>query len=158
LDLPTRRSTIRFARRLAPLLRASDFVVLAGDLGTGKTFFARALCRALGVPPAVEVTSPTFTLVHELTGRIPIVHADAYRLKGESELHGLGLRDARAEGALLLLEWGGPYVDVLGGDALVIAFEHAGAPSGRRATVSAAGARGAELLAAIRRLDATLLR
>ncbi|HMJ52918.1 MAG TPA: tRNA (adenosine(37)-N6)-threonylcarbamoyltransferase complex ATPase subunit type 1 TsaE [Polyangiaceae bacterium] len=149
--LPTRRSTIRLARRLAPHLGPSDLVVLSGDLGTGKTFFVRALCRALGVPSEVEVTSPTFTLVHELTARFPIVHADAYRLKDEAELLALGLREARSEGALLLLEWGTPYVDVLGGDALVIAFEHARSPSARRVTLSARGARGAELVAALER-------
>jgi tRNA threonylcarbamoyladenosine biosynthesis protein TsaE len=147
LELPTRRSTIRLAERLAPLLRACDFVVLSGDLGTGKTFFVRALCRALGVPPAIEVTSPTFTLVHELAGRIPIVHADAYRLRDEAELLAIGLREARSEGALLLLEWGAPYVDVLGGDALLIALEHGVSPSARRAVLGARGPRGAELIA-----------
>jgi tRNA threonylcarbamoyladenosine biosynthesis protein TsaE len=146
LDLLTRRSTIRLAARLAPLLRASDLIVLTGDLGTGKTFFVRALCRALGVPPAMEVTSPTFTLVHELAGRIPIVHADAYRLRDEAELLALGLREARSEGALLLLEWGAPYVDVLGGDALLIALEHGASPAARRAALRAEGPRGAELL------------
>jgi tRNA threonylcarbamoyladenosine biosynthesis protein TsaE len=147
VDLPTRRSTIRLACRLAPLLRPSDLVVLSGDLGTGKTFFVRALCRALGVPREVDVTSPTFTLVHELAARVPVVHADAYRLKDEGELLALGLREARSDGALLLLEWGAPYVDVLGGDALVIAFEHTASPSARSVTLSARGARGAELVA-----------
>jgi len=145
VELPTRRSTIRLAHRLAPLLAPSDFVVLSGDLGTGKTFFVRALCRALGVPPDVEVTSPTFTLVHELGARLPIVHADAYRLRDEAELLALGLREARSEGALLLLEWGTPYVDVLGGDALIIALTHLGLASSRRATLDAVGPRGEAL-------------
>jgi tRNA threonylcarbamoyladenosine biosynthesis protein TsaE len=145
VELPTRRSTIRLARRLAPLLAPSDFVVLSGDLGTGKTFFVRALCRALGVPPDVEVTSPTFTLVHELGARLPIVHADAYRLRDEAELLALGLREARSEGALLLLEWGTPYVDVLGGDALIIALTHLGLASSRQATLDAVGPRGEAL-------------
>jgi tRNA threonylcarbamoyladenosine biosynthesis protein TsaE len=149
VELPTRRATIRLARRLAPLLAPSDFVVLSGDLGTGKTFFVRALCRALGVPPEVEVTSPTFTLVHELGARLPIVHADAYRLRDEAELLALGLREARSEGALLLLEWGAPYVDVLGGDALIIALTHLGLSSSRQATRDAVGPRGEALLAAL---------
>jgi tRNA threonylcarbamoyladenosine biosynthesis protein TsaE len=153
-ELLTRRSTIRLAKELAPLLRSSDFVILSGDLGTGKTFFVRALCRALGVPTAVEVTSPTFTLVHELSGRIPIVHADAYRLKDEGELLALGLREARAEGALLLLEWGAPYAAVLGGDALLVEFRHLASPSARRVTIDGTGARGAELVRALEtRLD-----
>ena len=145
-ELSTRRSTIRLARELAPLLQSSDLVVLSGDLGSGKTFFVRALCRALGVPPNVEVTSPTFTLVHELSGRVPIVHADAYRLKDEGELLALGLREARSEGALLLLEWGAPFASVLGGDALVIEFQHLASPSGRRVTIDGVGSRGAELV------------
>jgi tRNA threonylcarbamoyladenosine biosynthesis protein TsaE len=135
LDLADRRGTIGLARRLAPLLAASDLVVLSGDLGAGKTFFARALCRALGVPPDVEVTSPTFTLMHEYAARWPIVHADAYRLRDETELLALGIREARGEGALLLVEWGEPYVDLLGGDALVVTLEHTASPTasqGRR--------------------------
>lgn len=119
--------------------------MLSGDLGTGKTFFVRALCRALGVPSHVEITSPTFTLVHELGARLPIVHADAYRLRDEAELLALGLREARSEGALLLLEWGAPYVDVLGGDALIIVLTHLGLPSARQATLDAVGPRGAAL-------------
>jgi tRNA threonylcarbamoyladenosine biosynthesis protein TsaE len=145
LELPNRRATIRLARRLAPILAPSDLVVLSGDLGTGKTFFARALCRALGVPPEVEVTSPTFTLVHEYAARLPILHADAYRLRDEAELLALGLREARGEGALLLIEWGEPYVEVLGGEALIVGFEHASASS-RRATLVGAGRRGGQIM------------
>jgi tRNA threonylcarbamoyladenosine biosynthesis protein TsaE len=151
LDLPTRRATIRLAESLAPLLRASDLVILSGDLGTGKTFFARALCRALGVPPEVKVKSPTFTLIHELSGRVPIVHADAYRLKDETELLALGLREARGEGALLLLEWGEPYLELLGGDAVVLRLEHGPTPSARRATLAGAGARGEAIVEALPR-------
>lgn len=149
LDLPTRRSTIRLARQLAPLLKPADFVCLSGDLGTGKTFFGRALARALGVPRDVEVTSPTFTLIHELEGRLRIVHADAYRLRDEDELLALGLRDARTEGALLVLEWGAPYVALLGGDALLLTFEHAPPSAGRKVTLRAEGRRGEELLAGL---------
>jgi tRNA threonylcarbamoyladenosine biosynthesis protein TsaE len=145
LELPNRRATIRLARRIAPLLAPSDLLVLSGDLGTGKTFFARALCRALGVPAEVEVTSPTFTLVHEYAARLPILHADAYRLRDESELLALGLREARGEGALLMIEWGEPYVDVLGGDALVIGFEHASAGA-RHAKLHGVGRRGERIM------------
>jgi tRNA threonylcarbamoyladenosine biosynthesis protein TsaE len=148
-DLPTRRSTTRLARELGPLLEPSDLVVLSGDLGTGKTFFVRALSRALGVPPEVEVTSPTFTLVHELAGRLPIVHADAYRLKDEAELLALGLREARSDGALLLVEWGAPYAGVLGGNALTVEFRHLASPSARRVTIDGIGSRGVELARAL---------
>jgi tRNA threonylcarbamoyladenosine biosynthesis protein TsaE len=146
VELPSRRSTIRLAQGIAPALVGSDLVVLSGDLGTGKTFFARALCRALGVPAEVEIVSPTFTLVQELHGRVPIAHADAYRLTDENELLGLGLRDARGEGSVVILEWGAPYVDLLGGDALSVTFEHGTTSSSRRATLAGVGRRGAEIM------------
>jgi tRNA threonylcarbamoyladenosine biosynthesis protein TsaE len=141
LPLPSRRATIHLAERLAPALQAGDLVVLEGDLGAGKTFFARALCRALGVPPTLPVTSPTFTLIHEYDGRLPIRHADLYRLHGPEELDPLGLREQRAEGALLLVEWGTPYVEALGGDALVLSLRVS--PAGERtAECRGGGARG----------------
>jgi tRNA threonylcarbamoyladenosine biosynthesis protein TsaE len=154
-ELATRRATIALARRLGPLLAASDLVVLSGDLGAGKTFFARALCRALGVPHDIEITSPTFTLVHELEGRLPILHADAYRLNHPSEVASLGLRDARGAGALLIVEWGEPYLDVLGGEAIVVRFEHGAAPHGspghrhRRAALTGVGLRGEQIVLSV---------
>jgi len=147
IRLSDRRATVRLAGRLAPLLAAGDLVVLSGDLGSGKTFFARALCHGLGVGRDVEVTSPTFTLVHEIAGRLPILHADAYRLKSADELLALGLRDALGEGAIVLIEWGEPYIDALGGEAFVLTLEHvAGSPSARRATLRGVGARVASVL------------
>lgn len=141
IPLPHRRSTIHLAQRLAPLLAPGDLVILEGDLGAGKTFFARALCRALGVPHDLPITSPTFTLVHEHDARVPIRHADLYRLESPEELAPLGLREQRREGALLLVEWGTPHIDALGGDALVIAFALSRAGE-RRASLRGTGPRG----------------
>jgi tRNA threonylcarbamoyladenosine biosynthesis protein TsaE len=143
--LPTRRRTIQLARRLAALLRPGDLVVLKGDLGAGKTFFSRALCRALGVPPSIPVTSPTFTLVHEYEGRLRVAHADLYRLRAEDELAELGLRALRGDGAVLLVEWGEPYLAALGGDALVVELVLT-RQGPRIARLSATGERGAALL------------
>lgn len=148
IPLPTRRSTVQLARGIARALRGGDLIVLRGDLGTGKTFLVRALCRALGVPVSVPVTSPTFTLVHEHEGRLPITHADLYRLRDASELTELGLRERRGEGAVVLVEWGEPYIDELGGDALVI---HLMTPSdiARLARLEATGRRSEVLLDAV---------
>jgi tRNA threonylcarbamoyladenosine biosynthesis protein TsaE len=90
----------RFGRAARPPL----LVTLSGDLGTGKTTLARAICRGYGVLD--EVTSPTFTLVHEYVGtRSVVYHLDLYRLRGPDELANLGWDDILAVEALVLIEW-----------------------------------------------------
>jgi tRNA threonylcarbamoyladenosine biosynthesis protein TsaE len=123
--LETRRATQRMARALASALGAGDLLVLSGDLGSGKTFLARAMCRALGVPHAIPVTSPTFTLVNEYEAQLAIVHVDLYRLGDADELMHIGLRERRAE-SLMIVEWGAPYVEELGGDAVHLQLTHEG--------------------------------
>ncbi|HYQ40386.1 MAG TPA: tRNA (adenosine(37)-N6)-threonylcarbamoyltransferase complex ATPase subunit type 1 TsaE [Polyangiaceae bacterium] len=142
-DLPTRRSTQKLAQSLAPSLAASDLVVLTGPLGSGKTFFVRALCRALGLPSTLRVTSPTFTLVQEYETAPPLAHADLYRLTGPEQLRELGLDAQRDDGRILLVEWGAPYVEQLGGDALLMTF----ALDPRRVVVSATGRRSRAIVA-----------
>jgi tRNA threonylcarbamoyladenosine biosynthesis protein TsaE len=154
VPLPTRRATLRLAAAAARHVEGGDLLGLSGQLGAGKTFFTRALCRALGVPPSEPVTSPTFTLVHEYQGRrLAIVHADLYRLGGPEELAELGLRERRADGALLIVEWAAPYLEMLGGDAVALAFLEplpaAGIPPHRLARLGATGPRGEALARAI---------
>ncbi|MFO0555019.1 MAG: tRNA (adenosine(37)-N6)-threonylcarbamoyltransferase complex ATPase subunit type 1 TsaE [Polyangiaceae bacterium] len=145
VELPNRRSTKHLARSLARALRPSDLVVLSGALGAGKTFFVRAVLRTLGLAESDAVTSPTFALVNEyVLGPLEVWHADLYRLGDESELGPLGLGDARARGAVLLVEWGAPYAAALGNDHASIALELG--PLGRRARIEGAGARGAQLV------------
>jgi len=116
--------TANVAGIVARELRARDVLLLAGDLGAGKTAFTKALCAALGV--AEPVTSPTFTLVHEYQGgSLRVCHADVYRLERTGELTDLGLDEARRLGAVLVIEWGDLVADAFD-DALVVAFGHAG--------------------------------
>jgi tRNA threonylcarbamoyladenosine biosynthesis protein TsaE len=140
---------MQLAASLAELLSPGDLVILKGDLGAGKTFFTRALARALGVPPSISITSPTFTLVHEIEARIPIAHADLYRLNEPGELGELGLRERRGDGAALLVEWGEPYLEALGGDALVLELVVPLGGTGREARVSGTGPRGLALARAL---------
>lgn len=147
VSLPTRKATKELARALAPLLRGGDLVILSGALGAGKTFFTRALLRALGLPAAERVTSPTFSLVHEHEARLRVAHADLYRVKDASELGELGLYDLRAGGAVVVVEWGEPYVGELGGDALIVRLTVDG--GARSATFEGTGERSAELARAI---------
>jgi N-acetylmuramate 1-kinase len=105
VELPDEAATARLARILSDALQAGDLVTLSGDLGAGKTTFARALIRVLADDPALEVPSPTFTLVQTYeTPRCPVVHADLYRVSGIDELAELGWEEA-AEGSLVLVEW-----------------------------------------------------
>ena len=118
------QATARYAAIIAAELRPRDVLLLAGDLGAGKTTFTKALCAALGVIDTV--TSPTFTLVHEYRGsKLVVCHADLYRLERTGELADLGLDDARRGGAVLVVEWG----DLSGDEfteALTLTFTHAG--------------------------------
>jgi tRNA threonylcarbamoyladenosine biosynthesis protein TsaE len=144
--LPSKQATQRLAADLAPLLAPADLLLLAGPLGAGKTFFARALGRALGLAADQRVTSPTFSLVHEYDTEPKLVHADLYRLgDDERAVYELGLLAARDEGAVLVVEWGVPFERVLGGDALVLSL----AREPRQAVISATGPRSEQLLEAL---------
>jgi len=105
LELNGLGATETLARDLARLLIPGDFITLGGDLGAGKTAFARALLRVLAGDPELEVPSPTFTLIQMYdTPRMPVVHADLYRIRDQSELEELGWEEAGPD-SLLLIEW-----------------------------------------------------
>lgn len=141
--LPTRRATTRFGRGLATVLRPGDLVIFEGPLGAGKTFLIRSICRGLGLPESLSVTSPTFTLVQEYETTPVVAHADLYRLVGSGgRVEELGLEEHREEGAVVLVEWGLPFAEDLGGDAAIIRLEL----SPRRVTVDGTGARSSELV------------
>lgn len=137
--LPDPAATEGFAGRLAPRLRAGDVLLLQGQIGAGKTHFARALIHALGV--AEDVPSPTFTLIQTYEGPdFDIWHADLYRLTHPQEAHELGLFEA-FETAVCLVEWPGKLGRDRPEQALTLQFsEHDGgrllALSGQEAWVS----------------------
>ena len=104
-SLPDLQSMTAYGAAIAKRLRAGDVVALTGGLGAGKTTLARAIIAALGHDD--EVPSPTFTIIETYDSsllRLPVVHADFYRLQDPSELAEIGLDDYRA-GAVLLAEW-----------------------------------------------------
>ena len=104
--LKNERETLELAAELAAKLRPGNIVGLEGSLGAGKTTFARGAIHALGVPEETPVTSPTFALLHQYVGRVPIAHADFYRLEDEAELEELGLDELIDQGTILFVEWG----------------------------------------------------
>jgi tRNA threonylcarbamoyl adenosine modification protein YjeE len=140
LDLPDEAATGLMARRLSSMFRAGDLVTLAGDLGAGKTTFARALIRALLQDPEVEVPSPTYTLLQTYDAEgFRIVHADLYRIQDASELAELGWEDA-AENALVLVEWADRAGESLAEDRLDIHLATTGATgAGRRMVLTGHG-------------------
>lgn len=108
--------TESLASAIARVCRAGDVIVLSGPMGAGKTAFVRGLASGLGVSPDEHVTSPTFTLVHEyVTGRVPLHHADLYRLGSTGEIADLGLAERADMGAVVVVEWGEAADGMLGG-------------------------------------------
>ena len=129
LDVVDEAATVSLAADIASLVQPGDLVTLSGELGSGKTTFARALIRALTGEPELDVPSPTFTLLQVYdsavkdAARFPIVHADLFRIKDPSELAELGWDEA-AEGALVIVEWPERAGGGLAGERLDIAFPH----------------------------------
>jgi tRNA threonylcarbamoyladenosine biosynthesis protein TsaE len=99
--------TIAFGRTLMELLSPPKLVLLRGDLGAGKTTLVKGIAAAFEAAAEEDVTSPTFTLVHEYSGpRANLFHIDLYRIDTQRELETLGLDDLRSENSILLIEWG----------------------------------------------------
>lgn len=105
--------TIGVGRTLASLLSPPLLLILRGDLGAGKTTLVKGIAEALGAAEAEEVTSPTFTLVHEYQGAssmtqkpLQLYHLDLYRLDDEKQLAALGIEEMASSNSLVLIEWG----------------------------------------------------
>jgi len=139
------RATSALGERLGAALRPGDVVALVGELGAGKTQLVRGVCRGAGVPDA-EVASPTFAIVAAYHGRIPVHHADLYRVADEDELHATGFSELMGGEGAVLVEWADRIPRALPDDRLELRLEHVpGAPSSRRITATGTGARHAAL-------------
>ncbi len=115
LTTRTAGETEAVGQAIGPLLRVGDLVVLTGDLGAGKTTFTKGLARGLGVEQ--RVTSPTFTIVQEYDGRVPVAHVDVYRLDRIQELHDLGFEEL-LDSRVTIVEWGEAIAPVLPPDRI----------------------------------------
>lgn len=110
--------TSLLAQRVGALLRAGDVVVLAGELGVGKTVFAKGVARALGITE--PVVSPTFTIVRQYEGTVPLVHVDVYRIDHVQELYDIGLDELIGDDTVTLVEWGDRVSTILPPDRLEV--------------------------------------
>ncbi len=124
--------TIAFGRSLAAEMYPPVIVLLRGDLGTGKTTLVKGIAEGFGAARAEDVTSPTFTLVHEYRGpHITLYHIDLYRIDTQRELETLGLDDLLAPNCILLIEWGEKFPCLRRDQNLEITLERTG-ETGRR--------------------------
>jgi tRNA threonylcarbamoyladenosine biosynthesis protein TsaE len=132
--------TIEVGRKLAKLLKPPQLLILRGDLGTGKTTLVKGIAEALDAAEADEVTSPTFTLIHEYDGTrsgkpVKLYHLDVYRLEGDRQLETLGLDELLKDDALVLVEWGEKFKSIKKKSTCEIAITSTGGDA-RKITVT----------------------
>lgn len=114
--------TRQLGRKIAISLAAPAILSLEGPLGAGKTCFVKGLAEGLGIDP-LDVSSPTFTLVHEYHGgRIPLIHFDLYRIESEEELASFGFHDYLSEPIVAAVEWGEKFPSALPREAWHLSF------------------------------------
>jgi tRNA threonylcarbamoyladenosine biosynthesis protein TsaE len=115
--------TERFAAQFAKTLAKGSVLLLIGDLGSGKTTFVQGLAKGLKIPKEVIVHSPSFTLINEYPGKIPLYHIDLYRLGDRREIDDLGLEDYLDKGGIVAVEWADRALSVWPKEAITIQFK-----------------------------------
>jgi tRNA threonylcarbamoyladenosine biosynthesis protein TsaE len=137
--------TQRVGEQIGRLLRAGDIVCLYGELGTGKTVLAKGLAKGLGVPDRAAVRSPSFVLIQRYLGRVPMYHADLYRLSGPADIADIGLRELLGGDGVAVVEWADKLDASLPSERLEIALEHH-SEAMRVITIQPTGARNCQLV------------
>lgn len=121
--------TIALAEKIGARLRAGDVIAYRGDLGAGKTTFTRGLAAGMGIKELV--TSPTFALVHEYPGALPLIHFDMYRIADENELETTGFYDYPLEESVFAVEWSENIAAALPPQTMTLTIERTGEESRR---------------------------
>lgn len=132
------QETEQFGEEVAKSLRGGDVLAFTGSLGMGKTAFTRGLARGLGCRG--RVTSPTFTIVNEYDGKIPLFHFDMYRLGSSDELFDIGWDDYLARGGVCAVEWSERVSDALPDDTIYVDIAR-GEESENTRTITVTGGR-----------------
>lgn len=139
VDTTSVDATRQVGSAVAALAAPGDVVLLAGELGAGKTAFAQGFGAGLGVPD--QITSPTFTLARQYEGRLTLHHMDVYRLDRLSEVSDLGVSELLDTGGVLLIEWGDAITPAVGNDYLEVRLTYGDADDDRRLEFRCVGSR-----------------
>lgn len=113
------RQTMQFGKELGCLCAPGDVICLSGELGAGKTIMAKGIAQGLAVPKSYEIVSPSFTLINEFPGRIPLYHMDFYRIQGPDEAEEIGVVDYLFGNGISLIEWPERIISLLSKDYLL---------------------------------------
>lgn len=138
------KETEEFGKKLGSILKGGDVLSLSGDLGAGKTTLTKSIGIGLGVED--YITSPTFTLINEYQGRVPLYHFDVYRLEGKEDLLDLGYEDYFYSNGVTIVEWGDRIEDILPEDRVNIEIEETDQEDERIITISGQGKRYNEIV------------
>jgi tRNA threonylcarbamoyladenosine biosynthesis protein TsaE len=134
VEVGSEAETDRLGRALAEAVGPGLVIGLVGPLGAGKTRLARAVAEGLGVDPGA-IASPTFVLIHEYDGRLPVYHFDTYRLSSPEDFEALGVADYWQAGGVCLVEWADRVLELLPEDHWLIGIEPTG-PVSRRVSIA----------------------
>ena len=146
--LPSLLKTDKLGRIIGSVLKGGEFLALSGALGAGKTALVRGIATGLGASPQA-VSSPTFVLLHEYRGRLPLAHIDLYRLHSLQEMESIGLEDYLSGPTVVAVEWADKALGILPDDRLEMQLRHRTVQS-RNITFRATGPVSAALLARIK--------
>lgn len=147
-DSPER--TARWGRELGTLLNGGDVVALVGELGAGKTTLTQGIVRGLGVAEGHYIGSPTFTLINEYEGRVPVYHLDFYRIESPAELVQLGLEEYLDGEGVAIIEWADKIEALLPEEHMLVRMEHKDSRV-RIVTITGRGAHYGRVMASLRK-------
>jgi len=120
----SREQTLEVGRLIGAILERGDVVALIGELGSGKTCLTQGMAKGLGVEENVPVVSPTFTLINEYPGKVPLIHLDVYRLSGPRDLEDMGYEEYFEGGGIIVIEWAEKIRDILPAKTLFISMRY----------------------------------
>jgi len=120
----SREQTLEVGRLIGTVLERGDIVALIGELGSGKTCLTQGMAKGLGVEENVPVVSPTFTLINEYPGKIPLIHLDVYRLSGPRDLEDMGYEEYFEGGGIIVIEWAEKIRDILPAKTLFVSMRY----------------------------------